>query len=180
MKRTLIILNLLFFTNISVGQEINEPYYLISNEYEGITYRMHELVFKNDSIVNEVFKYSCGSKTSEYKYKVENDSLTIFNFRENQNKSYQIKNNELWNSDSKQIYVTNEKLENKKSFIVAVEGDIWNGNSIDSKRKRKKEFKKFLKKRIKNKNQMEQNFLKGYDSFIKYGSYKGTIEYLNK
>ena len=76
--------------------------------------------------------------------------------------------------------MTNEKLENKESFIVAVEGDIWNGNSIDSKRKRKKEFKKFLKKRIKNKKQMEQNFLKGYDSFIKYGSYKGTIEYLNK
>ena len=180
MKTTLIILSLFFLTNVSFGQEMDKSYYLISNEYEGITYRMHELIFKNDSIVNEVYKYNCGNKTNEYKYNIKNDSLTIFKFRKNQNKSFAIKNNEFWNSDSKQIYVTNEKLENKESFIIAVEGDIWNGNIYDSEKERSREFNKFLKKRIKSKNKMEQIFLKGYDSYIKYGSYKSAIEYLNK
>jgi len=135
MKNTLIILNLLFYTNISFAQEMNKSYYLISNEYEGIIYRMHELIFKNDSIVYEVYKYSCKNKITEYTYKIKNDSLTIFNFRGNENKSFKIENNEFRNSETKEIYLTNEKLENKDSFIVAVEGDIWNGEHYESKRK---------------------------------------------
>lgn len=165
---------------MSFGQELNEPYFLISNEYEGLTYRMHELIFKNDSIVKEIFKLNCGNKTSEYNYEVKNDSLTIFKFRDNQNKAFKIESNELSNSEVKQIYLTYEKFENQDAFVVVVEGDIWNVEVHDSKRQREKEFRKFIKMRIKSKKRMEQIYLKGYDSYMKFGSVKGAIQYLNK
>jgi mRNA-degrading endonuclease YafQ of YafQ-DinJ toxin-antitoxin module len=154
-------------------------YYLISNEYDGFAYRMHELIFKNDTLVAEKFKLDCGTKTNEYKYGIKNDSIIIYNFRDKKNVLYQLKNNELWNNEKKQIYLTYDKLEDRDSFVVAVEGDIWNGNKIESKRKRQRDFKKFFKERIRDDDEMEQVLLKGYDSYIKFGAHKGAIEYLN-
>lgn len=173
-------MNLLFFTNLSVSQERNVSYYLISNEYDGLTYRMHELIFKNDTLVIEKFKFDCGTKTNKYQYILKNDSIIIYNFRDKKNVSYELKNNELWNTEKKQIYLTYDKLEDRDSFVVAVEGDIWNGSGIESKRKRKREFRKFFKERIKDKDKVEQVYLKGFDSFIKFGAHKGAIEYVNK
>lgn len=106
--------------------------------------------------------------------------MTIFKFRDNQNKAFKIESNELSNSEVKQIYLTYEKFENQDAFVVVVEGDIWNGEVHDSKRQREKEFRKFIKMRIKSKKRMEQIYLKGYDSCMKFGSVKGAIQYLNK
>ncbi len=141
---------------------------------------MHELIFKNDTIVIEKFKSNCGTKTSEYLYNIENDSITIYNFRDKENISYHLKNNELWNSDRKHIYLTYDKLEKRDSFVLAVEGDIWDGEKFESKGKRKRELKKFFKKRIDNIKDMKPILLKGYDAYIKFGSYESALEYVNK
>ena len=171
---------------------------LFSNVKESSEY----IEFKNDSILTRkpyISHYGCNlsknlttqSKDNiykDYKYKIHNDTVTIFKFDNREDSKYKIYNNQyLENSDKNEVYVLRSDFEKFPDLAVKYNDEIYwldspeTSNGIITKNGRNN---RKLKKIMKNKtvDNTEVKVYKNYDAFSKFGyNYVfGIIEVKNK
>lgn len=175
MTRIILFIFSIFLSLSIYSQKLNDKYYLFSDENIS-----ENLVLLNDSILvtKPIFRGGIYIKSNyegkAYNYKKINDTITIYNFRNEEIVKYKIENNYLENSNRREIYILRNDFDIYPDLALKYRDKIYWIDSPETSngiiRKNGKQNRKLLKL-FKNKTTENLNFkfYYGYDAFKIFG-----------